>query len=234
MIVEDGNLRILEVFARTIRLMSEGELLQLHRSFDSSVTESHYYDVIDRKSAALLAASCETGAILAEVTRAEQRQVSEFGRELGLAFQLKDDALDYEAGAAALGKEPFADLREGKVTLPLLLTLKRCTSNERELISGVLKSAAQQAAASLVGDDDASLHPTADSTPDSNNTAKGALSTELQSVQELVDRYRGVQDTNRRADEHVARASTAIAAFPDGLPKQSLLSAAAFAVSRDR
>ncbi len=119
MIVEDGDLDILLTFAETIRAMAEGELLQLQYSFDPTVTEAHYYSVIERKSAALLSAACDAGAILGGVTRAERRNLSEFGRELGLAFQLRDDALDYQGGEADLGKSPYTDLREGKVTLPL-------------------------------------------------------------------------------------------------------------------
>jgi len=125
MIVEDGDLDILWIFANTIRSMAEGELLQLERSFDPSITEAHYYAVIERKSAVLLSAACEAGSILGGVTRAERRRLAEFGRELGLAFQLRDDALDYEDREADLGKRPYDDLREGKVTLPLLLALKR-------------------------------------------------------------------------------------------------------------
>src|SRR5262245_15390978 len=145
MIVEDGDPDVLWVFADTIRRMAEGELLQLERSFDSTVTEAHYFQVIERKSAALLAAASVSGAIVAGVTRAERRKLEEFGRELGLAFQLRDDALDYEAGEAELGKRPTADLREGKVTLPLLLALKRATPAEREAVASVLKAAALSA-----------------------------------------------------------------------------------------
>jgi octaprenyl-diphosphate synthase len=213
MIVEDGDLDVLWVFSNTIRLMAEGEVLQLQRSFDPEVTETQYYSVIDRKSAALLSAACEAGAILGGVTRAERRQVAEFGRELGLAFQIRDDALDYEAGADVLGKPPYTDLREGKVTLPLLLALKRCTSAERAAVAAGLKSAARHDAA---GDgeplDDAELMP--------------AL--------EIVARYRGVEDAVRRAEEHVARARTAVAPFPDGAAKEALTAAADFSVSRDR
>ena len=131
MIVEDGNLDILWIFADTIRSMAEGELLQLEHSFDATVTEAHYFSVIERKSAVLLSAACEAGAILGGVTRGERRKLAEFGREAGLAFQLRDDALDYEAGQDVLGKRPLTDIREGKVTLPLLLALKRCTPAER-------------------------------------------------------------------------------------------------------
>jgi octaprenyl-diphosphate synthase len=218
MIVEDGNLEILSIFSDTIRQMSEGELLQLARSFDPSVTEAHYYRVIDRKSASLLAAACEAGAILGGVTRAERRRLAEFGREFGVAFQLRDDALDYEAGEAELGKRPHTDLREGKVTLPLLLTLKRCTPAERDEIAVVLKRTAQQSEVALLGDE-----------------AQGAGEpVDLAPVARHVARYRGVEDTVRRAHEHVEKAAAAIDPFPAGPAKEALLAAAHFAVARDR
>lgn len=217
MIVEDGDPDILWVFADTIRQMAEGELLQLQRSFDPSVTEAHYYRVIDRKSAALLSAACEAGSILGGVTRAERRRLAEFGRELGLAFQLRDDALDYEAGEAALGKSRYADLREGKVTLPVLLALKRCTHAERDEVAELLKRAARAAAASADGPGDATALADADLAP----------------VIRLVAQHRGVEDTVRRADEHVARATAAIAPFPSGAAKEALLAAARYAVGRD-
>jgi octaprenyl-diphosphate synthase len=210
MIVEDGDLRILEIFANTIRLMAEGELLQLQRSFDIEVTESHYYDVIERKSASLLAAACEAGAILGEVTRGERRKLADFGRDLGLAFQLRDDALDYEAGEQTLGKPPYTDLREGKVTLPLLLTLKRATAAERAQVAALLKNAAR-------ADREGAPEPL-----------------EVAPVLQLVARYRGVEDSVRRAGEHVGRAAAAVAAFPEGAAKRALQAAASFAVSRDR
>ena len=214
MIVEDGELEILWIFADTIRRMAEGELLQLERSFDPTVTESHYFSVIEHKSAVLLSAACEAGAILGGVTRAERRKLAEFGRELGLAFQLRDDALDYEAGEASIGKRPHDDLREGKVTLPLLLTLKRCTSAEREYIGAVLKSAARRAE---LGADLAPSEPL-----------------DLAPALDLVRRYRGVEDTVRRAADHARRARAAIAPFPDCRAKRDLQAAAEFAVTRDR
>lgn len=218
MIVEDGDLGILEIFADTIRSMAEGELLQLERSFDPTVTEQHYYGVIERKSAVLIAAACDAGAILGGVTRAERRRVAEFGRQLGLAFQLRDDALDYSADAAALGKGPCADVREGKVTLPLLLALKRASAAEREQAAALLKTAGRRAAAL---------------------SAEGIVAPEqvltdgdLAPVLDLVRRYRGVEDTDRRAREHVERARAAVAPFRDGPAKRALHEAAEFAVAR--
>ena len=213
MVLEDGDAQILEIFAQAIQSMAEGELLQLERSFDTGVTETQYFDIIERKSAVLLAGACEAGAILGGVTRAERRRLSSYGRFLGLAFQLKDDALDYDALSSTLGKRRYADLAEGKVTLPLLLSLKRCSSAEAERVSAVLKQAS--ASESL---------PEGDS-----DTSEGS-----EEVAEIVSRYHGVEDTLRRADQYVSRASEAIAAFPDGPAKQALVAAAAFAVARDR
>ena len=218
MIVEDGDPELLWIFADTIRLMAEGELLQLERSFDCSVTEAHYFVVIDRKSATLLSAACEAGAILGGVTRPERRRLAEFGREMGLAFQLRDDALDYSGDEEVLGKQPYTDLREGKVTLPLLLTLKRCTSAEYDAVDAVLKAASSRVAELQL---EGRLTPEAVIAPG-----------DLELVLELVERHRGVADTNRRAEQHVARAAAAIAPFPGCPAKEALLAAADYAVDR--
>jgi octaprenyl-diphosphate synthase len=213
MIVEDGNADILWAFADAIRRMSEGELLQLERSFDANITESVYYAVIERKSAVLLATATESGAILADVTRAERRKLADFGRELGLAFQLRDDALDYEPRQEDLGKRPYSDVREGKVTMPLLLALKRCDNAEREMIAAFLKGAAR----SNVLDD-----------------REAAEALDVAPVVDVIDRHHGVRDTVRRAQQHVETACAAIAAFPDGAAKDDLLAAAEHCVARDR
>lgn len=215
MVVEDGDLDILWVFADTIRLMAEGEILQLQRSFDPEVTEAHYYAVIERKSAALLAAACEAGAILGGVTRGERRRLAEFGRELGLAFQLRDDALDYLASDGVLGKVRYTDLREGKVTLPLLLTLKRCTTAERQEIGAVLKGLAAGSGSE-------------------RGAAAEADAEAIGRVLELVRRHRGVEDAERRAADHAERARLALAPFQEGPAKEALLAAARFAAARDR
>jgi octaprenyl-diphosphate synthase len=218
MIVEDGDLDVLWIFSDTIRRMAEGELLQLERSFDPEVAEGHYYAVIERKSASLISAATEAGAILAGVTRGERRRVADFGREFGLAFQLRDDALDYAAPEEVLGKSPFTDLREGKVTLPLLLTLKRCSAAERDAIADVLKTAARR---TLELESEGLLSP-----------ERVLSAAELAPVVDLITRHRGIEDTDRRAREVVARAAETIAPFPDGLAKRALVSAADYAVSR--
>jgi octaprenyl-diphosphate synthase len=180
------------------------------------VTESHYYDVIERKSATLLANCCEIGSLLGGATRGERNRIAEYGRQLGLAFQLRDDCLDYDAKVTELGKQPFADLREGKITLPLILTLKRCRVSEREHVASVLKNAARLA------DEHGGLAPLE------------AAELEIAAVAELVERYRGIPDTARRAVDHVTRALEAIAPFPDSPARRALEAAAEFSVARDR
>ena len=149
---------------------------------------------------------------------ASKRLLAEFGRQVGLAFQLRDDALDYCADAVELGKLPCADLREGKVTLPLLLALKRCSAAERDGAAALLKTAGRRAAALSA---------------EGLNDPQQVLSDEdLAPVLDIVRRYRGVEDADRRAREHVERAASAIAPFPDSDAKRALLEAAEFAVAR--
>ncbi|MDD9801597.1 MAG: polyprenyl synthetase family protein [Deltaproteobacteria bacterium] len=226
MVVEDGDPDVLWIFADTIARMAEGELLQLEKSFEPGVSEAHYHAVIERKSASLTAAAAEAGAILGGVTRAERRRVAEFGREFGLAFQLRDDALDYGADAQALGKPPHADLREGKVTLPLILTLKRCSAAERDAVAALLKTAARRAA--QLGDASTGAEPSGAAAERSAVLEES----EIAPVLELVQRHRGALDTDRRAQEHVARAAAAIAPFPDGPARRALLAAADYAAAR--
>ncbi len=219
LIVEDGNPDILWIFANAIRCMAEGELLQLEHSYDPSVTEAHYLAVIERKSATLLSAACEIGAIPGGVTRSERRKLAEFGHELGIAFQLRDDALDYAAGEDALGKPRYTDIREGKVTLPLLLALKRCAPAEREAIGSVLKKAAGLAELELAGAQ--------------GGEGSGREALDLAPALELVARYRGVEDAVRRAEQHAARAAAAIAPFPASPAKEDLLAAVDYTVARE-
>ena len=215
-LIQDGNLEIVESYSRTIGMLAEGELLQLERSFDVDVTESHYYDVIERKSAALLSACAEIGSLLGGVTRTERNRIVEFGRQLGIAFQLKDDCLDYDSELETMGKVRFGDLREGKITLPLILTLKRCRTAEKDHVANVLKSAARLA--------------------DEHGGAAPVESPELEfgPIAELVTRHRGLEDTQRRAEEHIGKALEAIAPFADGPAKEALIAAARFSVLRDR
>ena len=120
LMVEDGSLRVLEILSGAAATIAEGEVLQLVTQHDLSTTEERYLDVVRGKTAALFAAACEIGAVVAQRPAAEARGLAEFGMNLGIAFQLVDDALDYAADQATLGKTVGDDFREGKITLPVL------------------------------------------------------------------------------------------------------------------
>jgi octaprenyl-diphosphate synthase len=121
MMVTDGSLQVLAILSRAAATIAEGEVLQLTTQNDLSTDEGQYLDVIRGKTAALFAAACEVGAVVADRPAAEAEALAAYGTHIGMAFQLVDDALDYAADQATLGKTVGDDFREGKVTLPVLV-----------------------------------------------------------------------------------------------------------------
>ena len=125
LMVSAGSMRALDILARASRVISEGEVLQLTRAHEISLTEAMYLEIISAKTAELFAAAAEAGAVSAGAGDQAVKAFRTFGMNVGIAFQLVDDALDYSGAAGALGKNPGDDFREGKVTLPLLLAVAR-------------------------------------------------------------------------------------------------------------
>lgn len=134
LMVQVGQMRIMDVMADATNTIAEGEVLQLMNCHDPDTTEQRYMDVIHRKTAKLFEAGAQIGAILADQTQAVEEALAAYGRELGLAFQLIDDALDYSANPGELGKRVGDDLAEGKPTLPLIHALQRSLPPERLMI----------------------------------------------------------------------------------------------------
>ncbi len=132
LMVGAGSMAALEILARASRVISEGEVLQLTRSHDLDLSQEVYIDIVKAKTAELFAAAAEAGAVSAGASPERCRAMRRYGQELGLAFQLVDDALDYSGDAETLGKNPGDDFREGKVTLPLLLAMSRTGAGERD------------------------------------------------------------------------------------------------------
>jgi octaprenyl-diphosphate synthase len=132
LMVEDGSLRVLDILSSASAIIAEGEVLQLVTSNDIAATEEDYLRVIDAKTAQLFAAASRIGAVLGERSEAEERALESFGRNLGIAFQLVDDVLDYSAREAELGKSIGDDFREGKITLPIVLALRVADERERQ------------------------------------------------------------------------------------------------------
>ena len=131
MMVEVGSLRALEILSSAAAVIAEGEVMQLTAAKNTSTTEDEYVAVIRAKTAELFAAACEVGPAIGGLARPEQTACRSFGMNLGVAFQLVDDALDYGGTAAKLGKNVGDDFREGKVTLPVVLAFRRGSEPER-------------------------------------------------------------------------------------------------------
>uniref|UniRef100_Q31IT7 Octaprenyl diphosphate synthase n=1 Tax=Hydrogenovibrio crunogenus (strain DSM 25203 / XCL-2) TaxID=317025 RepID=Q31IT7_HYDCU len=139
MMVEPGIMRVMEVMSETTNVIAEGEVLQLLNCHDADTTSQRYMEVIHRKTAKLFEAATLLGPILGKKPELESA-FSSYGRHLGAAFQLIDDALDYTADADELGKNLGDDLAEGKPTLPLIYVLENGTENEKSLIRKAIET----------------------------------------------------------------------------------------------
>ena len=144
LMVEDGSLKILEILSDASAIIAEGEVLQLVTSNDIEATEDAYLAVIQAKTAQLFAAASRIGAVLSDRPAAEEQALEAYGRNLGIAFQLVDDMLDYSAHEAELGKTVGDDFREGKITLPVVLALRQAGEAERAFWQRTLERQEQQ------------------------------------------------------------------------------------------
>ncbi|SEM00685.1 octaprenyl-diphosphate synthase [Syntrophus gentianae] len=140
LMAEDGNLKIVQLISNTSNVMSEGEVFQLIKCGEVNLSEEEYRKIIEKKTSILISASCALGGHLGNAGADRIEALKQFGLRLGSAFQITDDTLDYVAREDEFGKAIGKDLGEGKMTLPLIYTLKRCTPDEREFIEGALAS----------------------------------------------------------------------------------------------
>ena len=131
LMVEDGSLKVLKILSKASSVIAEGEVDQLTAQRHIETSEEHYLSIIGAKTAALFAAATRVAAVVAERSEAEERALESFGRNLGIAFQLVDDAIDYDSSASESGKDRGDDFREGKMTLPAILAYARGSDEER-------------------------------------------------------------------------------------------------------
>lgn len=139
MMVEAGSAQVMDIMADTTNIIAEGEVQQLINRHDPDTTEQRYLQVIHDKTAKLFEAAARTGAVIAGRDRQTEQAMSDYGRRLGIAYQLIDDALDYGAPGDSLGKNTGDDLAEGKPTLPLLYALWRGSEEQAALIRGCVR-----------------------------------------------------------------------------------------------
>jgi octaprenyl-diphosphate synthase len=203
LMVEDGSIQTMAILARASSVIAEGEVLQLTTANDTTTSEDAYLDVIRAKTAALFAAACRIGSVIATRPRVEEEALDSYGLNLGIAFQLIDDVLDYSARQEKLGKAIGDDFREGKITLPIILAFRRGDEEERTFWRRTLE--------------------------DLDQAADGA---DLRRALQLLETHQSLQDTVKRARHYGAIARDALGIFPDGPVKSVLTDIIGFCIDR--
>lgn len=200
------NTTILNIVSQMGAALTSGELLQLHSGQSMWISEKQYYQVIEQKTACLFAACSEAGAVSAGATCRQTTAMRQYGLHLGMCFQLKDDILDY-SDIEDIGKPTMNDIRDGKVTLPLLISLQRAPKHEAEVIREMAESLASQAAYIDV------------------------FETE-QDIKSFVLRYEGIRYAHQQMEHHRRKAIAALKIFPESKYKESLLALLDHAINR--
>jgi octaprenyl-diphosphate synthase len=203
MMVECGSMRVMSILAEATNVIAEGEVLQLMNMHDASLSEQAYLNVIRSKTAKLFEASARLAAVLAGSTAVVEEACASYGQALGTAFQVIDDALDYEGEASRMGKNLGDDLREGKVTLPLIVAMQRATASEASLIRQVIEQ------------------PQADT-----------LEKQLELILAIIRRTDALQATHAAAQAESQRAIMALDGLPDSIYKTALLKLAQLSLTR--
>ena len=139
MMVEDGDLEVLKLLSSTSAKIAQGEVLQLQHKGEADLLEETYIEIINLKTASLFSAATKTGACLSGSNDKEKKAIESYGRNLGLAFQIADDALDYYAKEKLFGKEIGKDFFEGKVTLPIITIFQKANSEEKSFLNEIMK-----------------------------------------------------------------------------------------------
>ncbi|MHB1397480.1 MAG: polyprenyl synthetase family protein [Trichloromonadaceae bacterium] len=201
--VRGGNIKVLQILSDATTMMAEGEVLQLISTCDLDLTEERYITVVRNKTAVLIAAACQCGGVLGGISAEQEEALHECGMHLGIAFQFMDDALDYVAEEAEFGKARGQDLAEGKMTLPLIHTLRNCNAEERQRVADIIEQEDGE-----LGDEEISF------------------------VIDLIERCDGIDYTRRRAQELVEKAKVCLGAFSDSVEKTALFELADYVVSR--
>ncbi len=135
-----GNLRILSIVSKATESLSEGELFQMANIGALDLTEEDYLKIITMKTAVLMEAACRGGAVLGGLDREKEDALAAFGFNLGIAFQMTDDVIDYKSDVATMGKKPGKDFEEGKLTLPLIAALKNADQSEKDYVASLMRT----------------------------------------------------------------------------------------------
>ena len=201
MMVEDGDLEVLKLLSSTSAKIAQGEVMQLQHKGEADLLEETYIDIINLKTASLFSAATKTGACLSKSNYKEKKALESYGKNLGLAFQIADDALDYYAKEKLFGKEIGKDFFEGKVTLPLISIFQKGDDKEKSFLTEIMKKEKR-------------------SEKDFNETLT------------LINKYKAVEATFKKAEYFVNVSYDALAIFPDTEDKKILQNLTSFSLNR--
>ena len=201
MMVEDGDLEVLKLLSSTSSKIAQGEVLQLQHKGEADLLEETYIDIINLKTASLFSAATKTGACLSGSNEKEKKALESYGRNLGLAFQIADDALDFYAKEKLFGKEIGKDFFEGKVTLPMIIIFQKGNKEEKNFLNEIMKKEKR-------------------TEKDFNNTLS------------LINKYKAVEATFKKAEYFVNVSYDALAIFPDNEDKKILQNLTSFSLNR--
>ena len=201
MMVEDGDLEVLKLLSSTSSKIAQGEVLQLQHKGEADLLEETYIDIINLKTASLFSAATKTGACLSGSNDKEKKALESYGRNLGLAFQIADDALDFYAKEKLFGKEIGKDFFEGKVTIPMIIIFQKGNKEEKNFLNEILRKEKR-------------------TEQDFSNTLS------------LINKYKAVEATFKKAEYFVNVSYDALAIFPDNEDKKILQNLTSFSLNR--
>ncbi len=201
MMVEDGDLEILKLLSSTSAKIAQGEVMQLQHKGEADLLEETYIDIINLKTASLFSASTKTGACLSKSNDKEKKALESYGKNLGLAFQIADDALDYYAKEKLFGKKIGKDFFEGKVTLPLISIFQKGNDKEKNYLSEIMKK-------------------------------EKRTEEDFNQILILINKYKAVESTFKKAEYFVNVSYDALAIFPDTEDKRILQNLTSFSLNR--
>jgi len=203
LMVEADSLRVLKILAHASAVISEGEVMQLSTVRDLAISQDTYLKIVAAKTAALFAAAAEVGAVVARGEASREQALHDYGHNLGIAFQLVDDALDYSGREAMMGKAVGDDFREGKLTLPVIIAFAKAQGNADETAFWQ-RTMAERHQSEL----------------------------DLTHAIHLIDKHQAIGATAARAREFADKACAALEPFPDMPMKRALIDLAEFCISR--
>jgi octaprenyl-diphosphate synthase len=205
LMVRSGNLQVLDLLSKASSIMADGEVMQLENSSNIAISKEKYLEIIFGKTAVLFSAACKSAALASNASSLEAEALSEFGKNLGIIFQIVDDILDYFSKENILGKDLGNDFFEGKVTLPIILTYSRADLRDKKIIEEIFSN---------------------------NLIATEKNYNDLALILSLIEKYCQLESLKEEALFYKAKALDNLKIFPESKQKEALIATLDYALSR--